>query len=99
MAGQYDDAIIAYLADPTTLTRRTTSDIAVHLPHQRGGDEEWKNHLGKVRKALRSLERYGMIASAPGTGKLAGQLVWRLTAPIEEAEPDRIVAYGRELRW
>ena len=88
MAGQYDDAIIAYLADPDTLTRRTTSDIAVHLPH-----------LGKVRKALRSLERYGMIASAPGTGKLAGQLIWRLTAPIEAAEPDRIVAYGRELRW
>ena len=87
MAGQYDDAIIAYLADPATLTRRTTADIALHvMPRTGGGDAEWSRQLSRVRRALRSMERAGMVASSMGTGKLAGQVIWRLTPAIEDME-------------
>ena len=87
MAGQYDDAIIAYLADPDTLAKRTTSEIAIHvMPRTGGGDAEWNRQLSRVRRELRSMERAGMLASSMGTGKLAGQIVWSLTPAIEDME-------------
>ena len=81
------NAIRAYLADPTTLARRTTSEIAIHvMPHTGGGEAEWSRQLSRVRRELRSMERAGMVASSMGTGKLAGQIVWSPTPAIEDME-------------
>lgn len=70
-----------YLGNPDTLTHRTTSEIAIAvMPSAAGSDLEWARELATVRRVLRSMERWGEVRSARGTGKLAGQTVWQLTA-------------------